>query len=140
MKHSRLHSNPRPRSGISTRRQPLSKASPDQRAKVAEQARCIACPNVAPFVPIDPAHLAAKGYRGGCDDPDCVVGLCRHCHDLFDNRHGLDLSTIVSGPAFVPELQHMLAHYDGDWVAMGERLSGKKVLVLEHDEAKGLGL
>jgi hypothetical protein len=43
-------------------------------------------------------------------------------------------------PAFAAELQHMLAHYDGDWVAMGERLSGKKVLVVEHDEAKRLGL
>jgi hypothetical protein len=138
VKRSRLHQNPRARSGMSTRRQPLSKASPAQRDKVAAMTRCSACPNVAPFVPIDPAHLAAKGYRGGCDDPDCVVALCRFCHGSFDRRQ-LDLSTVVSGPAFVPELQHMLAHYDGDWVAMGERLSGLKVLVVEHERAEGLG-
>lgn len=140
MKRGRLHQNPRPRSGMSTRRQPLSKCSPAQRDKVAETARCIACPNVGPFVPIDPAHLAAKGYRGGCDDPDCVVPLCRYCHAAFDGRDGLDLSTVVSGRAYAHELAHMLLHYDGDWVAMGERLTGQKVVVVEHERASELGL
>lgn len=135
MRQGRLHSNPRPRSGMTTKRQPLSKCSPAQREKVAETARCIACPNVGPFVPIDPAHLAQKGYREGCDHPDCVVPLCRYCHAAFDGRDGLDLSVVVSGPAFEAELAHMLLHYHGDWVAMGNRLVGaaREVVVLDRE-------
>jgi hypothetical protein len=33
--------------------------------------------------PCDPAHLAARA-QGGCDDPACVVPLCRACHRRFD--------------------------------------------------------
>lgn len=142
MKRSRIQSDPRRRrdggNTISEHRQPISKASDAQREKCHGQpcVHCGALPTDA--TPSDPMHLAARGFRGGCDHPDCTVPGCRWCHRDFDGDVGgrkIDLSTDVSGPAYVAELQHMLGHYDGDWVAMGERLSGKDVRLVDRGAA-----
>jgi hypothetical protein len=65
------------------RTKPLKKgrgfaASPAQRDKVRDVA-CIVCGEWQ----TDPAHLTARA-RGGCDDPLCVVSLCRSHHRLLD--------------------------------------------------------
>lgn len=143
MKTSRLHRNPRRgRDGISDKRAPISKASPAQRDKIAGQP-CVHCGFREPFVPVDPAHLAARGFRGGCDDPLCVVALCRTCHQDLDKQPGgrrEDFSTSISGKHFKEEIAHMVLHYEGDATAAMERLSGKRVVFLDHDRARELGL
>lgn len=58
----------------------------------------------------------------GCDSPDCVIGLCRRCHELFD-RGALDLLPHLSGQGFGVELAHMQGHYD-DPLSVLIRLSG----------------
>jgi hypothetical protein len=45
---------------------------------------------------------------GGCDEPDCVVPLCRRCHRAYD-RGELDLLPHLE-PRFRAELAHTLAH------------------------------
>lgn len=136
-------SDPRPDHRLSDKRQPISKASDAQREKCRDLP-CVGCGRrPTETSKSDPMHLAAVGFRGGCTHPDCTVPGCRWCHRDFDKDVGgrkLDLSTKVSGPNYVAELTHMLAHYDGDWTAMGERLSGKRVVVLEHERARELGL
>lgn len=99
-------------------------ASKEQRAKV-KGALCIVC---GPFTivmddPIDAAHLCARA-RGGCDDPLCVVPLCRFHHQMFDEGKRDLLPCLV--PRFVPELQHALDHYHGDLIALLQRLTGER--------------
>jgi 5-methylcytosine-specific restriction endonuclease McrA len=43
--------------------------------------RCVAC---GARRPLDPAHVM-KRSRGGSDDLDNLLTLCRACHDLADN-------------------------------------------------------
>jgi hypothetical protein len=95
------------RSGRLRRRTPLrrsavSPASPAQRAKAAGRA-CLVCGQR----PVDPAHLVPRSL-GGCDQPDCVVPLCRFHHRRYD-RGELDLLPYLE-PRFRAELQHGLAH------------------------------
>lgn len=143
----RLRSDPRRASdggnSISEKRQPISKASDEQRDEVRGEpcVNCGAWPTEA--TPTEPMHLAARGYRGGCNSRLCVVAGCHWCHRDLDKDVGgrrFDLSTKVSGPAYAEKLAHMLEHYDGDWIAMGERLSGQRVVVVEHERAQELGL
>jgi HNH endonuclease len=54
-------------------------ASPAQRRKVAG-APCVVC---GKRTAIDPAHLVPRSM-GGCDDPECVVALCRRHHRAYD--------------------------------------------------------
>src|SRR6185295_15345433 len=60
-------------------------ASPTQRPKVAG-ARCVVCGKRAA---VDPAHLVPRSM-GGCDEPECVVALCRRHHRAYDGG-SLDL-------------------------------------------------
>ena len=91
-------------------------ASLRQRQKIIAEPRCIACGvRAGEYIAVDPAHLAPRS-RGGCDDPLCVVGLCRTpsgqgCHRLFDDGK-LDLLAIIADrwPAERAEVQHMLEH------------------------------
>jgi hypothetical protein len=80
----------------------FSPASPEQRAKVAGQS-CVVCGER----PVDPAHLVPRSL-GGCDQPDCVVPLCRVHHRRYD-RGQLDLLPYLE-PCFRAELQHGLGH------------------------------
>ena len=57
--------------------------------------------------PVDPAHLVPRSL-GGCDEPDCVVPLCRARHRLYD-RGELDLLPHLE-PGYRVELAHALVH------------------------------
>lgn len=96
----------------------ISTASTAQRAKVRDQP-CAQCGRR----PCDPAHLWPRG-RGGCDHPDCVIGLCRLCHRAFDERR-LDLLPIIAMNEYAAERSHMAAH--ADLLSCVERLTGRRL-------------
>jgi hypothetical protein len=84
------------------RRTLVSPGSEAQRAKVAGRP-CLVCGKR----PVDPAHLVPRSL-GGCDQPDCVVPLCRTHHRLHD-RGQLDLLPHLE-PRYRTELAHGLLH------------------------------
>lgn len=84
------------------RRSAISPASEAQRAKVAGRA-CLVCGRR----PVDPAHLVPRSL-GGCDEPECVIPLCRRCHRAYD-RGALDLLSHLE-PGYRTELAHALGH------------------------------
>lgn len=93
------------------RRSPIKRgrgfaASAVQREKVAGE-RCLVCRRE---VQCDPAHVVPRS-RGGCDHPDCVVPLCRWCHDRYDCG-ALDLLPWLEVRRMhgLPELAHGLEH------------------------------
>lgn len=106
------------RESAQPRRQRISEASPEQRAKVAVQV-CAVCSSDR----CDPAHLTPRGFRG-CDHADCVIALCRVHHRQFDDG-ALDLTPYLSGRGFNVELAHMQGHYD-DPITVLQRLSGMR--------------
>lgn len=119
------------RSGPPERRTPLRRtsyqgASEAQRPKV-RGAPCIVCDER----PVDPAHLVARA-RGGCDDPDCVVALCRRCHRAFD-RGELDLLPHLE-PGFRAELAHAVGHLP--LLALLLRLTGARWAPTDPGEAR----
>lgn len=88
-------------------------ASKAQREKVRGMA-CAFCGEMADeYLAIDPAHVCARGM-GGCDEPECVIPLCRGqlsgvgCHRLFDEGL-LDLIAKLE-PAFRAEVAHAVMH------------------------------
>ena len=116
------------RSGSGLNRKPMKRsgftpASKEQREKV-KGLPCMRCgADGAGMVtgPIDPAHVCARAH-GGCDDALCVVPLCRRCHREFDQGQ-LDLLPHLVFWC-VPEIQHALGHYNGDLIALLQRLTG----------------
>lgn len=68
------------------KRQPISEASPEQRAKVKGKA-CIVCRRPGPC---DPMHLIDRSLASDDGDPRRVVPGCRECHRRFDEED-LDL-------------------------------------------------
>jgi hypothetical protein len=106
-------------------------ASPAQRSKVAGEV-CVGCGREGTedgSVVIDPAHLWPRS-KGGCDDPDCVLGLCRvvgdgsGCHRLFDEGK-LDLLERLTGKeTFATELAHPILAHGVGLVELVRRLSG----------------
>jgi hypothetical protein len=84
------------------RRSRIAPASDAQRAKVAGQ-RCLVCGER----PVDPAHLVPRSL-GGCDEPDCVVPLCRIHHRMYD-RGDLDPLPYLE-PRHRAELAHGVLH------------------------------
>jgi 5-methylcytosine-specific restriction endonuclease McrA len=100
---TRLKSGPPP-----VRRTPLARsgrlgASPAQRARVGNR-RCLVCRATAQ---IDPAHVIPRSL-GGCDEPDCVIALCRSCHRAYDGGT-LDLLRHLE-PHRRVELAHAVWH------------------------------
>jgi hypothetical protein len=83
-------------------RTPVSPASETQRAKVAGHT-CLVCGGR----PADPAHLVPRAL-GGCDEPDCIVPLCRRCHRAYDGGE-LDLLPHLE-PGSRAELAPALRH------------------------------
>jgi hypothetical protein len=75
---------------------------PLQRAKVADQA-CVMCGSTR----VDPAHLILRAL-GGCDEPECVVPLCRRHHCAYDTGR-LDLLPWLE-PGHREELAHAVGH------------------------------
>jgi hypothetical protein len=106
----------RRRSPNQAKRKAFTGASAVQRDRV-RFAACIVCGQT----PVDPAHLCPRSFRG-CDEPECVVPLCRAHHREFDDGR-LDLLPHVSGQGFEAELAHMQRHY-GDPLSVVYRLSG----------------
>jgi 5-methylcytosine-specific restriction endonuclease McrA len=104
------------------KRRAISEASAAQREKVAG-ARCLVCGRV----PCDPAHLVPRSL-GGCDEPDCVVPLCRPCHREFD-EHRLCLLPYLE-PRHRAELAHALLHVGV--VGLMRRLSPEGVGLVER--------
>jgi hypothetical protein len=84
-------------------RSPSLAASDAQRGKVASEG-CIVC---GAATRIDPAHVIPRSL-GGCDDPDCVVALCRLHHRAYD-RGRLDLMPYLE-PRHRREAAHAVAH------------------------------
>jgi hypothetical protein len=86
---------------VAQRRRPISEASPEQRAAVANRA-CVVCR----VSPCDPAHLIPKGLcADGDGDPLAVVPLCRGAdghHRAYDDGD-LDLLPFLE-PHFRTEL------------------------------------
>ncbi len=80
----------------------VSPASEQQQAKVSDEC-CIVCR----CRPVDPAHLVSRAL-GGCDEPECVVALCRPDHRAFD-RGTLDLLPHLE-PGCRRELAHAVEH------------------------------
>jgi hypothetical protein len=91
----------------------ISPASSEQRAKIAVHPFCVGCGREqTEYLAIDPAHLCDRSL-GGCDDPDCVVGLCRDfvgngCHREYD-EHRLDLVPRLE-PGWRKEAAHAVLH------------------------------
>lgn len=114
----------------STKRpRPVSVASPEQRAKRLGQASVVSGATEG----LAAAHLCSRA-RGGCDDPLCTVSLthAEHaCYDVAGAGGQLDLLPYLV-PRFVAELQHMLGHYDGDLIAVLERLTGCRVVLVDR--------
>lgn len=81
---------------------PRVPASPEQRAKAARLC-CVVCGRR----PVDPAHLVPQRL-GGCRHPDCVIGLCRTHHRLYDTGQ-LSLAPYL-GRRHRSERKHVLAH------------------------------
>lgn len=118
----------RGRKSSKLKRGPVSPASPEQRAKVTDRV-CVFCAHG----PCDPAHLVPRGL-GGCDHEDCVIPLCRSCHDRLDGRAprgDLDLSPVLALREFAAERSHMASHWSLP-VCM-ERLSGVRWIPVERD-------
>lgn len=120
-----------PRRRSTLRRTKSFAASPAQRKKVQGEV-CVGCGKEASedgSLVIDPAHLWPRG-KGGCDKPDCVLGLCRFvydgsgCHRLFDEGR-LDLLERLTGKeTFQAELAHPITEHGVGLVELVRRLSG----------------
>jgi hypothetical protein len=118
---------PRARGGASRSRKKsgFTPASPAQRARIAGES-CLVCGLEPDQATIDPAHLCARAH-GGCDEPDCVVPLCRVCHRGFDDGR-LDLLPYLrpyhAEERWLREIVHALVHYGGDLLGLLRRLTG----------------
>lgn len=109
--------------GKARRRAGIGAASKAQREKV--QAPSI----VSGRSPCDPAHVWPRG-RGGCSAPICVVPLTRDEHRLYDERK-LDLLPYLLRAGCIAELQHALAHADGNLLALLHMVTGQRHVPLE---------
>jgi hypothetical protein len=88
------------------KRRAISPASKEQRSKVTLSA-CVKCGRPSDEFRVDPAHLIDRSL-GGCDDPLCVVPLCRLCHTAYDEQ-GMDLLPSLE-PRYRAELAHAVEH------------------------------
>lgn len=76
-------------------------ASQAQREKVREESWCRVCLGSN----VDPAHAISRA-QGGCDDPECVLPLCRKHHDEYDHARTLDVLPYATRA----EQAHAVAH------------------------------
>jgi hypothetical protein len=88
---------------------------------------CVGCgKGASEYRAIDPAHLWPKGM-GGCDDPLCVIPLCRDigggCHRLFDLGE-LDLLPKLIARKYFPELAHATTAHELGPLSLLERTTG----------------
>lgn len=93
------------RAAPAPKRQPISVASPEQRAAVAGK-HCLVCP----VKRVDPAHLIPVGVcHDGDGDPRAVVPLCRTHHRAYDTGE-LDLLPYLE-PTFRVALAFAVERY-----------------------------
>ena len=84
----------------------------EQRDKVRGMA-CVCCGSMQDeFTAVDPAHVCSRGM-GGCDDPLCVIPLCRRadgsgCHRVFDAGALYLLPSLE--PQYRAEVAHAVMH------------------------------
>jgi hypothetical protein len=93
-------------------------------AQVAKRRRLGACIVTGATEGIDSAHLWDRSL-GGCDSKHCVVPLRRDIHEAYD-RHEFDLLPYLIAHGCVTELQHALAHTNGDLIGLLNRLTGDR--------------
>ncbi|MDQ3646992.1 MAG: hypothetical protein M3433_00110 [Actinomycetota bacterium] len=105
------------------RRTSVSPASEAQRAKVAGVA-CLVCAQR----PVDPAHIVPRSLCG-CDEPACVVALCRCCHGAYD-RGELGLLPHLE-PGCRAELAHAIWHLP--LLGVLQRVTGQRWRALDDD-------
>lgn len=91
------------------KRSRLGHASSEQKAKVAQQGCRIPTPDWAEGfddagIVIDPAHVTPRPH-GGCDHEDCVIGLSRRFHRLYDEGE-LDILPYLT----LAEQAHAVSH------------------------------
>jgi hypothetical protein len=70
---------------------------------------------------VDPAHLWPRG-KGGCDDPLCVIPLCRTCHQLFDEGR-LELLPKLIDKGYWVEMAHPISEHEVSPFTLTERLT-----------------
>lgn len=94
-------------------------ASARQRVAVAEWP-CAYCGREGKC---DPAHVWPRGM-GGCDEPECVVPLCRGCHTKFDTGR-LNLLSVLQSSRYAKQYEHAIAHAGSqaraDWKISNQR-------------------
>lgn len=100
----------------------ISPAHPKQRAKVRDE-RCIYCGKDREQEKIDPAHLWDRS-RGGCDDPLCVVPLCRSCHRRYDEKV-LDILPVLITFKCFDEMAHVISAHEVSPYRLVARLTGE---------------
>ena len=74
---------PLARAGGPKRRTPLGHASPGQKAKVEREGARLEPFAPPPYEVVDAAHVTPRAI-GGCDHEDCVIGLRRADHRMYD--------------------------------------------------------
>jgi hypothetical protein len=90
--------------GKRSKRKPISPATKGQRGKVLLESQCRVCKIEVDWATLDPAHVIDRSL-GGCDSFECIVPLCRKCHDLYDD-HKLDLLAFLK----LAEQAHAVSH------------------------------
>ena len=113
-----MKNTPLKRSASRPRRRAVSPASKEQRLKVAT-ATCAFCGRPGPC---DPAHLTSRA-QGGCDDPLCVIPLCRLCHTWFDTGQ-IDMEGVLALEKWRDERGHMAWH--APFAVCQHRLRGRR--------------
>lgn len=108
---------------------PRVAASPAQRCKVAVL-ECAVCGRR----PVDPAHLVPQRL-GGCAHPDCVIGLCRTHHRLYDIGE-LRLAPYLRR-GFAVERRHALLHVGATQLRQALAGGGWPVPWAEETESTG---
>jgi hypothetical protein len=92
---------------------------------------CVAC-DADPYegATIDPAHLWPR-RMGGCEDPLCVVPLCRRCHELFEVG-ALDLLSRLVDRKYFAEMAHPIKCHEISPSTLLRELTGQEVQFVER--------
>jgi hypothetical protein len=75
---------------------------------------------------VDPAHLWPRSM-GGCDDPLCVIPLCRRCHDRLDDPSDeFDLLPKLVDRGYAAEMAHPVEAHGISYTPLLERVTGQR--------------
>jgi hypothetical protein len=132
-RQAEIDSGERPRQSSTLKSGRGFSVAPAQRAKM-KLLTCLGCgrevdPDTIGDWTIDPAHLVPRA-GGGCDDPLCVLPLCRFrptgrgCHRDFDNG-ALDLHYRIARGGYEKELAHAVGEHGYSPLELVRRLTGQ---------------